>query len=322
MLGKLTTAGLAGLGLTVAAMPMFLAWMRRRGWGQQIRPEGPQDHHSKAGTPTMGGGVLIPAAAVASLAMGVYSWDLAAFWLITLGCFFLGLLDDLTAVNRKRNLGLKARHKLAIQGSLGLAAAAYLVYSGHPGFWVPGLGMLEGPLWVAALTLLVLAGTTNAVNLTDGLDGLAAGTVTSALLAYTVVCLHQDKLELAVASVTLAGACLGFLWFNCYPARLFMGDTGSLGLGGGLAMLALLTGTPFLLVVIGGVFVAEAVSVILQVTYFKATGGKRIFRMSPLHHHFSLGGLHEVQVTTRFWLVGALLSLAGVYLYFIGYVSG
>ncbi|MGE0493552.1 MAG: phospho-N-acetylmuramoyl-pentapeptide-transferase [Vulcanimicrobiota bacterium] len=319
---KFATAGLAGLGFTLCAMPIFLAYMRRLGWGQEIRPEGPADHQSKAGTPTMGGGVLIPAAMLASLCAGLYSLDLAFFWFITLGCFLLGLVDDMTAITKKRNLGLKARHKLIIQGSLGLMTGLYLVLSrDNPGFWFPGLGRIEGWGWVMALALVVLTSSTNAVNLTDGLDGLAAGTVTSAMLAYGVICAHRGQVELATAALALVGALLGFLWFNCYPAKLFMGDTGSLGLGGALALLALLSDTPFLLMVIGGVFVAEAVSVILQVTYFKTTGGKRIFRMSPLHHHFSLGGLHEVQVTTRFWLVGALLGLLGVYLYFLIYVS-
>jgi phospho-N-acetylmuramoyl-pentapeptide-transferase len=148
----------------------------------------------------------------------------------------------------------------------------------------------------------------NAVNLTDGLDGLAGGTSAVALLAFAAVSAASGHPDLAVAAVGLAGACLGFLWFNCFPARVFMGDTGSLGLGAALAALALLTGTEFLLVLIGGVFVAEAASVILQVAWFKSTGGRRILRMSPLHHHFELGGLHEVQVTVRFILVGLIVA--------------
>ena len=313
-------AGVIGLGLTGAAMPIFLAWMRRRGWGQEIREEGPKDHQVKAGTPTMGGGVFIPAAALASLALTGFNWDILVFWAVVIGCFLMGLVDDMTAVVRKRNLGLKARHKLAIQGLLGLGLGGYfLLVSERPGFTVPGLGFVSHWAFVLLLSTLVLTACTNAVNLTDGLDGLASGTMVSALMAYALIAGSQGRPELTVASLALVGACLGFMWFNCYPARIFMGDTGSMGLGGALAALALWTDTPFLLFILGGVFVAEALSVMMQVAYFKATKGKRIFRMSPLHHHFALGGMHEVQVTIRFWLTGALLAVLALYLYFHGY---
>jgi len=312
-------AACAGFGLTMVTMPIFLAWMRKLGWGQQIREEGPKDHISKAGTPTMGGGVLVPAGLVASLWAPHYSADLIVLWAITAGSWLLGLTDDLTKVFKNRNLGLKARQKLAIQLSLGLTVGVYLAMTMEPpGVTIPWLGFIPGAPLLIALAVAVVTSTTNAVNLTDGLDGLAAGTVTLAATAYTIVCLSLGRADLAAASAGLAGACVAFLWFNCFPARIFMGDTGSLGLGGALACVALLTHTPFLLVVIGGVFVAEAVSVIMQVLYFKATKGKRIFRMSPLHHHFCLGGLHEVQVTVRFCLVGLMLACLGLYLHFGG----
>lgn len=316
---ELIAAGVLGLGLTFAGMPAFLGWMRRLGWGQQIRPEGPADHQSKAGTPTMGGAVLVPAALIASLWARQITPDLVVFWAVTLGCFGLGLLDDLTKVLKNRNLGLKARHKLAAQFAIGLGVGVYLLATRpQPGFEVPFIGFVGAAWFVLALSLAVVVSTSNAVNVTDGLDGLAAGTMATASLVYSIVCLHQGKPELAAAAAAMVGSCLGFLWFNCYPARLFMGDTGSLALGGGLATLALLSDTPFLLVVIGGVFVLEALSVVLQVSYFKLTGGQRIFRMSPVHHHFGLTGMHEVQVTIRFWLVGAVFGLAGLYLYFGG----
>lgn len=305
-----------GAGLTTLGMPAFLAGMRRLGWGQKIREEGPKDHQSKSGTPTMGGGLFVPVGLLASFWAYHWSGDLVVLWILTLGSWALGLTDDLTKVLRNRNLGLKARHKIVIQTLLSLAMGIYLACRMPvPGVEVPGLGFFQGIHWVLILTWLVVAGTTNAVNLTDGLDGLAAGSVLSTLGAYTLICLGMGRVDLAVAGAGMAGATLGFLWFNCFPARIFMGDTGSMGLGGILAGLALLTHTPFLLVLMGGIYVMEALSVILQVSYFKLTRGKRIFRMSPIHHHFCLGGMHEVQVTQRMWMASLVLALFGLYLH-------
>ena len=308
-------AGLMGLGLALAAMPAYLAWARTRGWGQVIRSEGPQAHHLKAGTPTMGGLVLVAAGLLAGLWWRQPSWDLLVFRLVVALGAALGLLDDLKKVLKNRNLGLRARDKLAAQVLLAVGLAAFLVSTRpDPGVTLPLVGFVAGAWLVWLLAVLVTAGTMNGVNLTDGLDGLAGGTCAVALLAYACVAGASGHPDLAVAAAGMAGACLGFLWFNCFPARVFMGDTGSLGLGAALAALALLTRTEFLLVLIGGVFVAEALSVVLQVAWFKSTGGRRIFRMSPLHHHFELGGLHEVQVTSRFILVGIALATAGVLL--------
>lgn len=312
-------AGAMGAGLTLVGMPVFLAGMRRLGWGQQIREEGPKDHQSKAGTPTMGGGLFVPAGLLASFWAYHWSADLFAVWILTLGSWLLGMTDDLTKVMRNRNLGLKARHKIIIQTALSLAMGIYLCCTmDQPGVEVPYFGFFAGIPWVLLLSWLVVAGTTNAVNLTDGLDGLAGGAVLSSLLAYGAICAYGGHADLATAAIGMAGATMGFLWFNSFPARIFMGDTGSMGLGGLLAGLALITKTPFLLVVIGGVYVLEAVSVIMQVTYFKLTKGKRIFRMSPIHHHFCLGGMHEVQVTQRMWLVSLVLALFGLYLHWGG----
>jgi phospho-N-acetylmuramoyl-pentapeptide-transferase len=306
-------AGLLGLGLTIAGMPVYLGWARNHGWGQVIRTEGPQEHRLKAGTPTMGGLLLLTAGLVAGLWWREPSWDLLVFRLVVLLGAGLGMVDDLNKVLKRRNLGLRARDKLFDQGLLGLGLGGWLVLTRpEPGLSVPLVGFVAGSwlVWLAAL--LVMTSTMNAVNLTDGLDGLAGGTSAVALLAFGAVAATSGHPDLAVAAVGLAGACLGFLWFNCFPARVFMGDTGSLGLGAALAALALLTGTEFLLVLVGGVFVAEAASVILQVAWFKSTGGRRILRMSPLHHHFELGGLHEVQVTVRFILAGVILAVAGL----------
>jgi len=312
-------AGSMGAGLTFLGMPVFLAGMRRLGWGQKIREEGPKDHQSKAGTPTMGGGLFVPVGLLASFWAYHWSADLFAVWILTIGCWLLGMTDDLTKVMRNRNLGLKARHKILIQTGLSLAMGIYMCCTmERPGVEIPYFGFLSGIHWVLLLTWLVVSGTTNAVNLTDGLDGLAGGAVFSSLMAYGAICMYGGHPDLATAALGMAGATLGFLWFNSFPARIFMGDTGSMGLGGLLAGLALLTQTPFLLVIIGGVYVVEATSVILQVTYFKLTKGKRIFRMSPIHHHFCLGGMHEVQVTQRMWLVSLVLALLGLYLHLGG----
>lgn len=313
-LKSICLAGALGLGLSGLGMPAFLAGMRQLGWGQKIREEGPQDHQAKAGTPTMGGGLFVPAGLLASFWANHWSADLFAVWLLTLGCWLLGMTDDLTKVMRNRNLGLKARHKILIQTALGVGIGVYMCCTRPPGVDLPYFGYIAGIPIVLVLSWLVVSGTSNAVNLTDGLDGLAAGAVVSSLGAFTALAYYSGHPDLATACAGMAGATLAFLWFNCYPARIFMGDTGSLGLGGLLAGVALLIGKPFVLVVIGGVFVLEALSVIAQVSYFKATGGKRILRMSPIHHHFCLGGMHEVQVTVRMWIASLLLALVGLYL--------
>ena len=316
---SIAKAAFLGWGLTMSGMPAFLCGMRKLGWGQPIREEGPQDHHKKSGTPTMGGGLFVPAGLLASLWCLHWSWDLAALWVITLGGWLLGLSDDITKVFRNRNLGLKARHKLLAQSLLALAISLYVgLTTPHPGVWLPGIGFVAGIGWTLLVGYFVVVSTTNAVNLTDGQDGLAAGTVVSALAVYVVVACLDGHTDLAVGAAGLLGAVVAFLWYNCYPARIFMGDTGSMGLGGALAGMALMTHTEFLLVVVGGVFVLEALSVVLQVSYFKYTRGKRIFRMSPIHHHFCLGGLHEVQVTTRFWVASVVLGALGLYLHLGG----
>lgn len=310
-------AGLTGLGLTVVGMPAFLGWAQGHGWGQRIRGEGPKDHLSKSGTPTMGGLVLITAGLAASFWAGGHSWDMLVFRLVVVLCAILGMVDDLSKILHNQSLGLKARHKLLAQGLLGLALGAWLCLTRENlGVSIPLVGFVGGAWIVWVTSVLVTAGAVNAVNLTDGLDGLAGSTCASSLLAFALVCCGSNDPGLGVAATGFAGACLGFLWHNSYPARVFMGDTGSLGLGGALAALALLTGNEFLLVLIGGVFVMEALSVIIQVTYFKLTGGKRIFRMSPIHHHFELRGMHEVQVTARFALISLMLAIVGCLVFF------
>lgn len=308
-------AVLSGLGLVLVSMPMFLQWAKGHGWGQEIRQEGPQAHLSKAGTPTMGGIVLILAGLLASF-WAPNCWEIWVFRLTVLACAGLGCVDDASKLLKHRSLGLKARHKLAFLGVLGLALFVWLCFTRSSfALNIPYFGEVHSFWLLLVVTLLLTSGTVNAVNLTDGLDGLAGGTCFSALAAFAVIAGCSGHTELCIAAAAMAGACVGFLWFNVFPARVFMGDTGSLGLGGALAVLALAVSGEFLLVFIGGVFVIEALSVILQVSYFKLTGGKRIFRMSPIHHHFELGGLHEVQVTARFIIASFILALLGVMFY-------
>ena len=309
-------AAVLSMGLTLLALPFFIRWVASRGWGQEIRPEGPQDHQVKAGTPTMGGACFILSAFVATWLVAGWNLELFVIWFVILGGLGIGLLDDLTGLMKKQNLGLKARQKLALQGLLGMFPAAYLVWGrGVSSITLPGGYELEGIAWVLGLGVLVVVATTNAVNLADGMDGLASGAAIPPLAFFALVGMCQGQQSVTVTALALIGTLVGFLWFNCYPAKIFMGDTGSLPLGGALAAMALVSGRPIMLILVGGLFVAEAMSVIMQVAYFKSTGGKRIFKMSPLHHHFALSGMHEVQVVIRFWLTSLFLTLAGLYFF-------
>lgn len=309
-LTPLALALLTGFGFTLVSMPAFIGWMKRLKFGQAIREEGPKSHFDKAGTPTMGGAVLVVGGLLGACWAG-FSWPLLMLWVLILGGAALGAKDDLAKVIKRHNAGLKPRHKLALQVSLGLGAGLYLAFTGQTAIVIPGWGSLDNAFLVVALAVLVVTATTNAVNLTDGLDGLAGGTVSCSLLAYLVIALSLGRPELAISCAALIGGCLGFLWYNAYPARVFMGDTGSMALGGALAGMALLTRTEFWLPLIGGVYVAETLSVMMQVSYFKLTKGKRIFRMSPLHHHFEAVN-PEMKVTARFQIASALLGALGV----------
>lgn len=324
-LGLATASGLvrmaAAFGLAAGAVlalcPGYIGVLAGLGWGQPIRPEGPALHQVKAGTPTAGGLVILlgiflgagflftPAERPVALALG----------LALAGCAGLGFLDDHRKLTRGRNLGLRARDKLAGQVLVGLllAVICYWIHGPSWPLWVPGAGLIQVPAPAGALlVVLVMVSVTNAVNLTDGLDGLAAGASALALAAYAVIGVWQSRPEVAVFAAAGAGACLGFLRENRHPARIFMGDVGSLGLGGLLAGLAAVTATQLLLPLLGGIFAIEAISVILQVAYFKRTGGKRLFRMSPLHHHFEQLGWPETRVTVRFWAAEALLAAAAL----------
>lgn len=307
---ELLYAAVIAFAVALVAGPLIIPLLRRLKFGQSIRQEGPERHYAKAGTPTMGGIIIFVALLVPVLIFGLHSAEVWLALFVTLGHGLIGFSDDFIKVVLKRNLGLKAREKLIGQIVMALALSyVALKYMGlGTDLWIPILGTnVDFGSAYFVLIFLVLVGTTNAVNLTDGLDGLAAGTTTVAALAYMVIALFFNKPALAIFCAALAGATLGFLRFNVHPAKVFMGDTGSLALGGALAAVAVMTKTELLLVLVGGVFVVEALSVIIQVISFKFTG-KRVFLMSPIHHHFELSGWSETKVVAVFWLAGIVCS--------------
>ncbi|MBI5523595.1 MAG: phospho-N-acetylmuramoyl-pentapeptide-transferase [Desulfarculus sp.] len=323
-------ATLTALSLALLLAPWFIRKLQEMQMGQHIRELGPQSHQAKAGTPTMGGALILFAVTVSTLLWG----DLRNFYLwlalgVTLGFGAIGFADDYLKKVAKRNEGgLSARAKFLLQVLVGLMGAVALYL--HPGYntqlSVPFFKLVTPDLgWgYVLLAVFILVGTSNAVNLTDGLDGLAAGPVLIASATYLIFAYLAGNIktaaylqifhvagvgELTVFCGAIAGAVMGFLWYNAYPAQVFMGDTGSLSLGGALGVVALATKHEILLVVVGGIFVVEALSVIMQVGYFKATHGRRIFRMAPLHHHFELKGWAEPKVIVRFWIIAVILAL-------------
>ncbi|WP_302815619.1 phospho-N-acetylmuramoyl-pentapeptide-transferase [Selenomonas flueggei] len=307
---RLLLSAVTALAIVLFSGVYFLPLLHRLKYGQSIREEGPASHQQKSGTPTMGGVMIVLAVTAATLLFAPLTVTTLLVLFIFLGHFLLGFADDYIKVVKKRNLGLRAYQKLL--GQLGISLVTILIgrhLLGHDtSAWVPVLGRsLDIGAWYYVLVVFVLVGTSNAVNLTDGLDGLAAGTVAIAALFYAMLLYGTDS-SLMAFSAAIIGACIGFLWYNHHPARIFMGDTGSLALGGALAGIAILSRTETLLPIVGIIFVCEALSVILQVTSFK-TRGKRIFRMSPIHHHFELGGWCETRVVYTFWGVGALGAL-------------
>ncbi len=296
--------------------PVLIPFLHRLKFGQSIRECGPASHMAKSGTPTMGG-LMMLAALVLALFWGKFTPHIIIALVLTLGHAVIGFIDDYIKVVMKRNLGLTAKQKFLLQFIL---AGAYVYFAEthiqNTELWIPGVNAVIDLGWgYYVLAFLLLVGTTNAVNLTDGLDGLVSFVSLPVTMAFAFIAYMQGMLDVSGFALGLTGVCLGFLLFNRHPAKVFMGDTGSLALGGAVAALALLTRTELLLVIIGGVYVAEALSVIIQVTYFRFTGGKRIFRMAPLHHHFELGGWNEVKVVRVFTAVSCLLSVVGLALW-------
>jgi len=317
-MGEVLIAGTAALLICIFLSPKFISFLRTREFGQFIREEGPEGHHEKAGTPTMGGIILVLAFSIPFLILSDYQWRSMGVYAVALACAMLGFADDFVKIVRRRSLGLRARTKLVVTIAISI------------GLWLLATELANVPDTLRLRTLdatidlgvlypvliyLVVAGTTSAVNLTDGLDGLAGGCAAIVGLAYIgITFITAGQSDLALLAGCLVGACVGFLWFNAFPATIFMGDTGSLGLGGAIAGLAVMTKTEELLIVLGGIFVIEALSVLIQVFSFQAFR-KRVFLMAPVHHHFELAGWSETKIILRFWIVAAICAAIGFTIY-------
>ena len=325
-------AAFSSLVIWLAVGERFIALIRDFQIQQYIREDCPASHQKKSGTPTMGGLLIILAALISTLMwvdLGESSIWLALFCVLGLGA--LGFFDDYLKIRRRHNKGLSARCKLLIQFGIGLTAGIILYVS--PAFdtvlYMPVFKdlSLDLGLFYIFFAALVICGASNAVNLTDGLDGLAAGPVIIATLTYMVfvycaghvnfarylqISYVPEAAEVTVLLAAVAGSVLGFLWYNTYPAQIFMGDVGSLSLGGLLGIAALIAKQELILIIVGGLFVMEAMSVIIQVGYFRLTGGRRVFRMAPLHHHFELKGWAEPKIIVRFWIIAIILAMIGL----------
>lgn len=315
----LITALFTAFIIAIIISPFFIPFLRKLKFGQSIRDEGPSWHQVKSGTPTMGGLVILLSIIISTVAIGlifdVINVDTYLLLFVLIGYGLIGFLDDFIKVVLKRNLGLTSKQKLL--GQLLIAIIFFIVlkqtnYETTVG--IPGTNISFNLGWFYVVFLIfMLVGASNAVNLTDGLDGLLSGTAAIAFGTYAVLAYNMGLYEVSIFSITVVGAVLGFLVFNAHPAKVFMGDTGSLALGGAIAAIAILTKLELLLVLIGGVFVLETLSVIIQVVSFKLTG-KRVFKMSPLHHHFEMSGWSEWRVVITFWLVGLLFAGLAIYI--------
>jgi len=305
--------------------PIYINLLQRLGFGKQIRTDGPQAHYGKAGTPTMGGMLVVGVVLFLAMALRIEDVDTLTPMLALVGVGILGAIDDF--VNVRTGIGMRGRWKLVWQTIVALLAGWYIQrHFDLTAINVPGLGeVVIGPILFVAFVAFVIVGTSNAVNLTDGLDGLAGGVLIFSFVAYLLIALvdvpgRGTQPNLAIFCALVIGALMGFLWFNVHPAQLIMGDSGALGLGATLAVVATLTGQLPLLSVIGIVFVAVIMSVVAQVVSYRLRG-RRLFRMAPIHHHFELVGWAEEKITLRFWIVAALAGLLGVSI-FLGGVNG
>ena len=346
-------AALASLLVSILSTPLAIRFFRRQGFGQAIRDDGPQSHLAKRGTPTLGGTVIIVATLVGYFVAHLFSSDrgpsatgLLLLYLFT-GLGVVGFLDDFIKIRKQRSLGLSATAKFVGQLGVGVSFAILALNfrddsgltpaSTHLSYVrdIPQIGL--GAVLFVVFAYLIISGTSNAVNLTDGLDGLAAGSSAMVFGAYTAISFYQfrnacetlqragcysarDPLDVALLAAAAMAACFGFLWWNAAPARIFMGDTGSLALGGLLAGTAVVSRTELLLVVLGGLFVVETLSVMLQVAVFKARR-KRLFKMAPIHHHFELAGWAETTVIVRFWIIAGLAVAFGLGLFYAEFIS-
>ncbi len=300
--------------ISLMAGPVAIRILKRYKMGQQIRDDGPRSHLKKTGTPTMGGLIFLFSFLITFLIFIPKTLEAFLIILVMLGNGAIGLLDDLTKFTRRQSLGLKARNKLFGQGIMVIILFIILFFTGHSTvveipFWGPSFDL--GILY-PFLMLFIVIGASNAVNLTDGLDGLAAGTAIISLLAYLLIAFNLGQMDIAFFCAAMVGACFGFLIFNFHPAKIFMGDVGSLSLGAALGTIAILTKTEILFVIIGGIFVIETLSVIIQVISFQFFG-RRVFKMSPLHHHFELSGWSEWKVVAVFWGTAFILSFLALF---------
>jgi len=325
---RVLVAGVLALVISIVLGPRFIDFLRRREYGQHIREEGPEHHSVKQGTPTMGGLLVIVATTVAFLALTKYTTNAITVFLVTIGCAGIGFVDDSLSLRGKRSLGLPGRWKLVLLALI-TAGVGYVAHRRDysTAVYVPGAGKI--PLsWAWYLLLfLIIAGAANGVNLTDGLDGLAAGTGIIAVFTFTAMAViawirsgapgHRNEIDLdyAILGAAVIGALVGFLWYNAWPAEVFMGDTGSMAIGGALAGFAIMTKTELLLILIGGIFLIEALSVMLQVFSFKYWG-RRIFLMAPIHHHFEMKAWSETKIMVRFWICCAILCACAFALYY------
>ncbi|MHB1130790.1 MAG: phospho-N-acetylmuramoyl-pentapeptide-transferase [Chloroflexota bacterium] len=308
--------GLIAFALAMVWGPMLIGWLRQLKLGKRIREEGPQSHAGKAGTPTMGGWLMIGTTVIVALVL-LPDWRQTALPLAAMLVFGLvGSADDWANMSSRSGHGFQVRWKFPSHGAIALVLALLLYYwLDLRTVWLPGIGAIDLGLWYVPLAALSIFSTAAAVNEADGLDGLAGGLAAIAFGAFAVIALRNGQADLAALCLAVIGATLAFLWFNVNPASVFMGDAGALAYGAGLALVALVSGQILLVIVVGLVFVAETASVMVQVAYFKLTGGRRVFKMTPLHHHFELSGWTEVQTVQRFWLAGALAAGLGLALF-------
>ena len=311
---QLTYTAIIGFLIVVILGPIFIPMLAKFKFGQTVRDDGPQTHLQKNGTPTMGGVIMIIAILITGLTRAKIDKDLLVGLICITGFGFVGFLDDFIKIKMKRSLGLKAYQKIILQFALALFVS-YYQYSASPSatqIMIPFTDYIInlGPLYVPIM-MFVIIGTVNAVNLTDGLDGLASGITLIVSIFFMLLAISVGNSDVAILAAATGGACLGFLGFNSYPAKVFMGDTGSMALGGAVESFAVLTNSVLLIPIVGGIYFAEAISVIIQVTSFRLTG-KRVFKMAPIHHHFEQCGWPETRVVFVFWIATVVLAWIGI----------
>ena len=311
---QLTYTAIIGFLIVVILGPIFIPMLAKFKFGQTVRDDGPQTHLQKNGTPTMGGVIMIIAILITGLTRAKIDKDLLVGLICITGFGFVGFLDDFIKIKMKRSLGLKAYQKIILQFALALFVS-YYQYSASPSatqIMIPFTDYIInlGPLYVPIM-MFVIIGTVNAVNLTDGLDGLASGITLIVSIFFMLLAISVGNSDVAILAAATGGACLGFLGFNSYPAKVFMGDTGSMALGGAVVSFAVLTNSVLLIPIVGGIYFAEAISVIIQVTSFRLTG-KRVFKMAPIHHHLELSGWRENQVVMLFSIITLVVCVLGL----------